>query len=48
MAKLAEFETFIPTVPILGSLLQFERKRIAETLQIFHFSAQYDVVRSAS
>jgi len=43
--KLAEFETFIQTVPILGSLLQFERKRIAETLEEIHFKVQHDIVK---
>jgi len=43
--KLAEFETFIQTVPILGSLLQFERKRIAETLEEIHFKTQHEIVK---
>jgi len=43
--KLAEFETFIQTVPILGSLLQFERKRIAETLEEIHFKVGHDIVK---
>ena len=43
--KLFEFENFIKTVPILESLLDFERKKIAETLEEIHFSNNHIIVR---
>ena len=43
--KFIEFENFIKTVPILESLLDFERKKIAETLEEMHFKNNHIIVK---
>jgi len=43
--KFSEFENFIKTIPILESLLDFERKTVAETLEEIHFDDEHVIVK---
>ena len=43
--KLNEFEAFIKTVPVLATLLQDERKRIAEAFEEIYFDNEHIIVK---